>query len=36
VNNLFLHIGVMLGLLALVDARRRAAEDSDYVFIQSH
>lgn len=36
VNNLFLHIGVMLGLLALVDARRRAAEDGDYVFIQSH
>ena len=36
VNNLFLHIGVMLGLLALVDPRRRAAEDGDYVFIQSH
>lgn len=29
VNNLFLHIGVMLGLLAIVDrARRRAAEDA--------
>lgn len=36
VNNLFLHIGVMLGLLALVDRRRRAAEDGDNVIIQSH
>lgn len=36
VNNLFLHIGVMLGLLALADARRRAAEDSENVVFQSY
>lgn len=34
VNNLFLHVGVMLGLLALVDARRRAVEDRDNVVFQ--
>lgn len=37
VNNLFLHIGVMLGLLAVADRTRRcAAEGTEYGIIGSH
>ncbi|MCZ2096805.1 MAG: O-antigen ligase family protein [Anaerolineae bacterium] len=36
VNNLFLHLGVMLGLLAFADRSRRAAEDTADDFIRPH